>query len=75
MNWAWYSGGWTQALAGNPDPLFQFHHQPFAYFTKYADGTTLKAAHLKDETDFMAAGCRRRHASGGVVRQADRREQ
>jgi phospholipase C len=55
VNWAWYSGGWNAALAGNPDPLFQFHHQPFAYFTKYADGTALKAAHLKDETDFMAA--------------------
>jgi phospholipase C len=55
VNWAWYSGGWNNALAGNPDALFQFHHQPFAYFTKYADGTALKAAHLKDETDFMAA--------------------
>jgi len=55
VNWAWYSGGWNAALAGNPDPLFQFHHQPFAYFAKYADGTALKAAHLKDETDFMTA--------------------
>src|SRR5476649_2274508 len=55
VNWAWYSGGWNAAIAGNPDPLFQFHHQPFAYYTKYADGTPLKAAHLKDESDFMAA--------------------
>jgi phospholipase C len=55
VDWAWYSGGWNDALAGHPDPLFQFHHQPFAYFTKYADGTAGKAAHLKDETDFMAA--------------------
>jgi phospholipase C len=55
VNWAWYSGGWNAAIAGNPDPLFQFHHQPFAYFAKYADGTALKAAHLKDESDFMAA--------------------
>ncbi|MEP6619986.1 MAG: alkaline phosphatase family protein [bacterium] len=55
VNWAWYSGGWNNAIAGNPDPLFQFHHQPFAYYAKYADGTALKAAHLKDETDFMAA--------------------
>jgi phospholipase C len=55
VNWAWYSGGWTNALAGNPDPLFQYHHQPFAYYAKYADGTALKAAHLKDETDFIAA--------------------
>ena len=55
LSWAWYSGGWTQALAGNPDPLFQFHHQPFAYFANYADGTTAKAQHLLDETAFMTA--------------------
>ncbi|HTE44988.1 MAG TPA: acid phosphatase [Gemmatimonadaceae bacterium] len=55
VSWAWYSGGWNDALAGHPDPLFQFHHQPFAYFAKYADGTPAKALHLKDETDFMTA--------------------
>src|SRR5260370_13084991 len=31
ISWRWYSGGWSTPLAGNPDPLFQFHHQPFAY--------------------------------------------
>jgi len=39
INWRWYSGGWNEALmnnvAANTD-LFQFHHQPFAYYTKYA---------------------------------------
>jgi phospholipase C len=55
VNWAWYSGGWNAAVSGNPDPLFQYHHQPFAYYAKYADGTPGRAAHLKDETDFMAA--------------------
>jgi phospholipase C len=55
VTWAWYSGGWNDALAGHADPLFQYHHQPFAFFAKYADGTAAKAAHLKDETDFMAA--------------------
>ncbi|HXC06927.1 MAG TPA: alkaline phosphatase family protein [Bacteroidia bacterium] len=55
ISWAWYSGGWNNAIAGNPDPTFQFHHQPFAYFANYADGTSAKAAHLKDETDFIAA--------------------
>lgn len=54
VSWAWYSGGWNDALAGHPDPLFQFHHQPFAYFGNYADGTAAKAQHLKDETDFLA---------------------
>jgi phospholipase C len=55
VSWAWYAGGWNDAMAGRPDPLFQFHHQPFAYFTRYADGTQLKKDHLKDEQDFMAS--------------------
>ncbi len=55
LSWAWYSGGWNDALAGNPDPLFQFHHQPFAYFANTADGKPAKAQHLKDEQDFLAA--------------------
>jgi acid phosphatase len=53
VSWAWYSGGWNDALAGHPDPLFQFHHQPFAYFANYADGTQAKADHLRDETEFL----------------------
>jgi phospholipase C len=55
VSWAWYSGGWDNALAGNPDPLFQFHHQPFIYFQNFADGTAAKAEHLRDETEFFAA--------------------
>lgn len=55
ISWAWYSGGWNNALAGNPDPLFQFHHQPFIYFSNYADGTKAKAQHLKDVVDFFSA--------------------
>jgi phospholipase C len=55
VNWAWYSGGFNNALAGTPGANYQFHHQPFIYFKNYADGTALKAAHLKDETDFDAA--------------------
>jgi acid phosphatase len=38
-----------------PDSSFQFHHQPFNYFTRYAPGTTDRAAHLKDEVEFIAA--------------------
>jgi phospholipase C len=55
ISWAWYSGGWNDAVAGHPDALFQYHHQPLAYFANYADGTPGRAAHLKDETDFMRA--------------------
>ena len=55
ISWAWYAGGWNDARAGHPAPLFQFHHQPFAYFANYADGTAAKAEHLKDEQDFFVA--------------------
>ncbi|MEP6684383.1 MAG: alkaline phosphatase family protein [Parafilimonas sp.] len=55
VSWGWYSGGWDSALAGTPDPTFQFHHQPFIYFANFADGTQAKADHLKDEKEFIAA--------------------
>ncbi len=55
VSWAWYSGGWDDALAGHPDPLFQFHHQPFAFFKNFADGTAGRREHLKDEKDFFTA--------------------
>src|SRR5689334_6378348 len=42
-------------MAGKPGSVFQYHHQPFAYYANYADGTPGRAAHLKDETDFMRA--------------------
>jgi phospholipase C len=54
VSWAWYSGGWNTAVLGHADPLFQFHHQPFAYFAPYADGTPGRAEHLKDEGDFYS---------------------
>ena len=54
VSWAWYSGGWKDALAGKPDRLFQFHHQPFAYFRQFGDGTAARTEHLKDERDFLA---------------------
>jgi phospholipase C len=42
ISWKWYAGGWNAALQNNtqaasdPNIIFQFHHQPFAYYTKYA---------------------------------------
>ncbi|HEX5661052.1 MAG TPA: alkaline phosphatase family protein, partial [Polyangiales bacterium] len=59
IDFAWYSGGWDDALAGHPDAKFQYHHQPLAYFQTFADGTDAKAKHLKDESEFfteLAAG-------------------
>jgi acid phosphatase len=38
-----------------PDSSFQFHHQPFNYFSRYAPGTPDRAAHLKDEVEFISA--------------------
>jgi acid phosphatase len=82
IDWAWYSGGWSNAngdvgapgwtngtgptcsdpntIAGAtypncPDKLFQFHHQPLNYFASFAPGTAARAAHLRDEQEFLAA--------------------
>jgi len=54
ISWAWYSGGWDKALAGESDEDFQFHHQPFNYFANYQEGQPGRA-HLKDMDDFKKA--------------------
>ncbi|NDB69072.1 MAG: acid phosphatase [Methylocystaceae bacterium] len=55
ISWAWYSGGYDDAMAGKPDPLFQFHHQPLAYFRDLAPGSERQKKHLKDAKDLMQA--------------------
>src|SRR5262249_5338766 len=64
VDWAWFSGGWNAANAFVPnsgatgenpvDDKFQYHHQPFVYFARYAPGQPGRA-HLKDEQEFLAA--------------------
>jgi acid phosphatase len=80
IDWAWYSGGWSNAngdvdgpgwtngpsactdpatVAGAvwpncPNRFFQYHHQPFNYFANYAPETAARAAHLRDEQEFLA---------------------
>ncbi len=54
ISWKWYSGGWREAAAGHPGPLFQYHHQPFNYFANYAPGKPGRS-HLKDERRFVTA--------------------
>jgi len=54
VSWAWYAGGWNDAVAGHPGPLFQFQFHPFTYFADYAPGTPGRA-HPRDETAFVAA--------------------
>lgn len=53
ISWAWYAGGWNDASAGKVDKNFQFHHQPYVYFSRYAEGTAERSAHLKDQIDFI----------------------
>jgi acid phosphatase len=63
IDWKWYSGGWNDATAeADPktgvsltaDPLFQYHHQAFAFFAKYAAGTEARKEHLKDYNDLVS---------------------
>jgi len=60
ITWAWYSGGWADAVAGKIKPYsdpeqFQPHHQPFNYFAAYAPGTKAREEHLKDYSDLLTA--------------------
>jgi phospholipase C len=43
ISWAWYAGGYDDAMAGKPDPLFQFHHQPFAMYAANAPAASSSA--------------------------------
>ena len=69
VDWAWYSGGWNQASADgrqppavkrkiiytreDGSPMFQPHHQPFNYYSRFAPGTADRAEHLKDGDDLL----------------------
>ncbi len=55
ISWTWYAGGWNDILNGKNDGEFQYHHQPFLYFKKYAPNTEERKRHLKDEADLFAA--------------------
>ncbi|HEY8163262.1 MAG TPA: alkaline phosphatase family protein [Methylocystis sp.] len=43
-----------------PDKNFQYHHQAFNYFLKYAPGTAARSEHLLDEAKFLDAAARGR---------------
>ena len=66
ISWAWYAGGWNEALADSPGSgphkviysgsiNFQPHHQPFNYFARFAPGSPDRERHLKDYRDLLAA--------------------
>jgi acid phosphatase len=51
VTWAYYAGAWQAALDGKNGyvtPNFQYHHQPFNYFSAYAPGTAARKEHLRD---------------------------
>ncbi len=50
VSWKWYSQGWNDAVSGNPDPNFQYHHQAFNYYAQFAPGTPGRT-HLQDTED------------------------
>lgn len=55
VSWAWYSGGWDDAVAHvKTGGHFQYHHQPYVYYQNYAPGTAARQQHLKDEKDLLA---------------------
>ena len=56
LTWAWYSGGWDNAMRGTKyaDATFQWHHQPFIYYANYSDTAKQGRTHLRDENEFLA---------------------
>jgi phospholipase C len=55
VSWGWYSGGFTQALKGEGKKVkYQYHHNPFLYFARYAPGEKGRD-HLQDEKAFFHA--------------------
>ncbi|MFO1218627.1 MAG: acid phosphatase [Burkholderiaceae bacterium] len=69
VSWRWYAGGWNLALADGQQPasvkrkviyarddgspMFQPHHQPFNYYTRFAPGQRDRETHLRDGDDFV----------------------
>src|SRR5205807_1337385 len=55
VSWAWYAGGWNEALAGTANPYFSAYEQPFNYFADMADDAAGAHNHIKDQADLLAA--------------------
>ncbi len=86
ISWAWYAGGWDNAVVGRKtDDHFQFHHQPFVYYANYAPHSQARTDHLKDKnqlfTDlkgrfpqvafFKPVGSKNQHPGYSTVAEAD----
>ena len=53
VSWAWYAGGWLDALEGSKSNDFQYHHQPFVYYQNYAPETKARTEHLRDRSQLF----------------------
>jgi phospholipase C len=54
ISWVWYSGGWDNAIAEQKnDDNFQFHHQPFVYYTNFLPESPARKEHLKDKNQLF----------------------
>lgn len=54
ISWAWYSGGWNNALAGEEtSDNFQYHHQPFVYYENFSPDSLARKEHLKDKSQLF----------------------
>ena len=87
ISWAWYSGGWDNAVAGRKtEDNFQYHHQPFVFYANYAPASQARAKHLKDKSQLLAdlkgnfpqvaffkpAGSKNQHPGYCTIFEADR---
>lgn len=87
ITWAWYAGGWDNAVAAlKTDDHFEYHHQPFAFYANYAPGTAARTEHLLDrsrlfsdlQADFpqvafyKPAGIEDQHPGYSTILKADR---
>jgi acid phosphatase len=69
VTWAWYSGAWTSTTqlatttrafppttTPGSAPNFQFHHQPFNYYSRFdpTTGAAARTEHLRDYTQLVA---------------------
>ncbi len=86
VSWAWYAGGWNDAVAERKtQDNFQYHHQPFVFYANYALGSQARAEHLRDKSQlftdlkgnfpqvsfFKPVGSKNQHPGYSSVSEAD----
>jgi len=54
VSWAYFQDGYADAIAGNASPAFEYNHNPFLYFSQFANGTEYRDKYLADTNQFIA---------------------